>query len=367
MIAPARGTSPRLDSIATALPPHGATQGETRRFARQLFSRGLAPGDERLFAVFDNAGVERRWFVEPLEWYDQPRGFGEMNEAYVRHAVALGIQAVSAALERCGLTPQDIDHIVMVSTTGLATPSLDARIANQLPFRADVRRTPIWGLGCAGGAAGLARARDFALADPESRVLVLALELCSLTFQRGDLDRRNLVAASLFADGAAAAVVSGAAAAVPRSPFRALALEASRSTLWPGTLDVMGWDVDDSGLHVVFSRDIPTFVRERLKPALDRFLAERGVPAGGLAHVVAHPGGPRVLGAYAEALGVPPETFRHSAAVLRECGNMSSPTVLFVLERTLASGDIGAGDRAVIAALGPGFSSELVLARGLDE
>lgn len=365
MIAPARGVAPRLVSLATALPPHGASQAEIQRLAARLFAPALA-GDARLLAVFENAGIDRRWFVEPLDWYDERRGFGEMNAAYVRHAVALGTLAVTRALDRCGLAPGDIDHFVMVSTTGLSTPSLDARIANHLPFRSDLKRTPIWGLGCAGGAAGLARAREFALADPESRVLVLALELCSLTFQRGDLDRRSLVAASLFADGAAAAVVAGAAAEVPRMPFRGLELEASRSTLWPDTLDVMGWDVDDTGLHVVFSRDIPTFVRDRLRPALEQFLAERGIPNGGLPHVVAHPGGPRVLAAYAEALGVPAETFRHSAAVLRECGNMSSPTVLFVLERTLAAGDIGAGERAVIAALGPGFSSELVLARGME-
>ena len=366
MIAPARPAAPRLVSLATALPAYAATQAEVQQAAARMFAPALSGSDARLLAVFENAGIDRRWLVEPLEWYDQPRGFGEMNAAYVRHAVELGARAVTRALDRCGLAPGDIDHFVMVSTTGLSTPSVDARIANRLRFRADLRRTPIWGLGCAGGAAGLARARDFALADPDSRVLVLALELCSLTFQRRDLDRRSLVAASLFGDGAAAAVIAGAAARVPALPFRALELEASHSTLWPDTLDVMGWDVDDHGLHVVFSRDIPTFVRDRMRPALERFLAERGVRTGELSHLVAHPGGPRVLAAYAEALDVPAGTFRHSAAVLRDCGNMSSPTVLFVLERALAAGDIDAGERAVIAALGPGFSSELVMARGVD-
>lgn len=362
MIAPA-SPPPRVVSLATALPPHTATQAEVRRYVARLFAPALG-GDERRLAVFENAGVERRCFVEPLAWYDEPRGFGEMNAAYVRHAVELGTEAVSAALARAGLTPRDVDHFVVVSTTGLATPSLDARIANRLAFRSDLRRTPIWGLGCAGGAAGLARARDLALADPGSRVLLLALELCSLTFQRGDRDLRSLVAASLFADGAAAAVIAGAGAPAGRAPFRPLELHAASSTLWPGTLDVMGWEVDDTGLHVVFSRDIPALVRERLRPSFDALLAGAGLAGRPPSRIVAHPGGPRVLAALAEALELPPAAFRHAADVLRECGNMSSPTVLFVLERSLRSGAIGPGETAVIAALGPGFASEMVLARG---
>jgi alkylresorcinol/alkylpyrone synthase len=310
----------------------------------------------------------------PLEWYAQVRTFGEMNACYIEHAVALAAEASSRALARAGLTPAEVDHVVFVSSTGLSTPSVDARLANLLSFRSDVRRTPIWGLGCAGGAAGLARARDFALADPGAHVLLIALELCSLTFQRRDLDRRNLVAAALFADGAAAAVIAGADARAREaggsgngngSAAHGLELLASRSMLWPDTLDVMGWDVDERGLHVIFSRDIPTIVREWVRPNLDSFLAANGMSLEQLTHVVAHPGGPKVLAAYGEALGLAPHAFRHSRDVLRECGNMSSPTCLFVLERALAAGDIRPGDSAVLAALGPGFSSELVLMRGV--
>jgi len=200
-------------------------------------------------------------------------------------------------------------------------------------------------------------------------VLLIALELCSLTFQRRDLDRRNLVAAALFADGAAAALVLGAEAPAPTVNgngvgTQRLELVASRSMLWPDTLDVMGWDVDERGLHVIFSRDIPTIVRDWVRRNLDSFLEANGTSLERIAHVVAHPGGPKVLAAYAEALGLPPEAFRHARAVLRECGNMSSPTCLFVLERALAAGDIRPGEAAVLAALGPGFSSELVLMRG---
>jgi len=280
--------------------------------------------------------------------------------------VRLGQEVAERVMAKAGLGPRDIDHLVFVSSTGLSTPSMDARLANHLSFRADFRRTPIWGLGCAGGAAGLARARDFALADPESRVLLVALELCSLTFQRGDTDRRNLVAASLFADGAAAALVTGADVPPTGSDALALELVASRSMLWPDTLDVMGWDVDQRGLHVIFSRDIPTIVRDWVRPNLESFLAEQGLTLDRLAHVVAHPGGPRVLLAYAEALGLDASAFRHAYEVLRTCGNMSSPTCLFVLERTLAASDIRPGEAAVLAALGPGFSSELVLMRGAE-
>lgn len=359
---------PHLASVATALPSHRVPQSECKAFAEMLFGPALAADERRLLAVFDSAGIEQRHVCMPLEWFGRPHDFGECNELYVEHALNLSLDAIRGALERAGIEAGDVDHIVFVSSTGIATPSLDARIANRLPLRGDTRRTPIWGLGCAGGASGLAHARDFALADPDARVLLVAVELCSLTFQHGDLTRQNLVAASLFSDGAAAAVVCGARAAArgpaPPTARAAIELRAARSRLWPDTLDVMGWNVDHHGLHVVFSRDIPTIVREWVRPNLEEFLRDHGLTLGTLDHVVAHPGGPKVLAAYAAALGLDADAFRHAHAVLRECGNMSSPTCLFVLERFLASGEIEPGDSAVLAALGPGFSSELVLMRG---
>jgi alkylresorcinol/alkylpyrone synthase len=355
--------SPRLTALASALPRHVVLQSEAHRFAEKLFGPSLPPEDRRLLSVFGNSGIERRHICMPLDWYGSPHRFGETNALYVEHAQRLAGEAIEHALHDAGLKPEDVDHLVLVSSTGMATPSLDARLANRLRFRGDFRRTPIWGLGCAGGAAGLSRARDFALADPGACVVLAAVELCTLTFQHGDLTRRNLVAASLFSDGAAAAVVMGARArAGDGRP--GVDLVAARSTLWPETLDVMGWDVDETGLHVVFSRDIPTIVREWLRPNLDAFLAACGLGLDDLSHFVAHPGGPKVLAAYAEALGLPPEALRHAREVLRECGNMSSPTCLFVLERFLRAGEIRPGQRALLTALGPGFSSELVLLRG---
>jgi alkylresorcinol/alkylpyrone synthase len=264
------------------------------------------------------------------------------------------------------LSPRDVDHLVFVSSTGLSTPSIDALLCNHLGCRVDVRRTPIWGLGCAGGAVGLSRARDFALADPSARVLLVALELCSLTFQPGDVSKRNLVATSLFGDGAAAAVVIGnGVVARPGAPHRALELAASQSILWKDTLDVMGWTIDGDGLHVVFSRDIPSIVRENVRPSLAAFLDRNELAIDDVEHLVTHPGGVKVLRAYAEALGLAPERFRHAHDVLREYGNMSSPSCLFVLERYLETKEIADGERAVVSALGPGFCAEYVLLRGL--
>jgi len=368
-MAPAlsRERSPRLESVATALPSHTYRQTEIKNAASALFLPGMEEVDHRLLSVFDTAGIETRHFCMPLEWYAQKRTFAESNRNYVEQAMELAERAALGALEPLGLGPADVDHFVYVSTTGMATPSVDARLMNRMAFRSHLRRTPVWGLGCAGGAAGLARAADLALASPGSRVLLVALELCSLTFQRGDLDRRNLVAASLFSDGAAAVVIAGPDAPPPGNGApRGLAVRAARSTLWQDTLDVMGWDIDGDGLHVIFSRDIPTIVRERVRPNLEVFLEECGLDLSRLDHLLAHPGGPRVLGAYAEALGWPPERLGHSRAVLAECGNMSSPTCLFVLDRALRAGDLAPRQPAVITALGPGFASESVLLEALD-
>jgi alkylresorcinol/alkylpyrone synthase len=360
-------TAPTLVSLATAVPPHAVAQTEVRALVERMFA-GSEAGSARLLQVFDHSGIAQRHICMPLDWYLSDRTFAEQNALYVEHALALGAAAARAALDRAGLAAADLDHVVFLSSTGIATPSLDAHLSLALGCRPECRRTPVWGLGCAAGAAGLSRARDLALADPSARVLMVAVELCSLTFRREDLDKRNLVATSLFADGAAAVVVQGAAAPrPPRTPHRPLALLASSSTLWRDTLGVMGWTVSGRGLHVVFSRDIPTIVRERVRPGIDAFLTQHALTLEAVPHLVAHPGGAKVLAAYAEALGRPPEAFAHAYEVLRTHGNMSSPTCLFVLERFLAAGDIHAGEHALVSALGPGFSAEYVLARGAGE
>jgi alkylresorcinol/alkylpyrone synthase len=357
--------APILASLATAVPEHRIDQANAKALIGELFAESLGNGRSRLLEIFDHSGIAERHVCMPLEWYARPHTWAEANARYVEHGLALAEDVGRRALAGAALAPSDVDHVVFVSSTGIAAPSLDARLASRLGLRSDVRRTPIWGLGCAGGAAGLSRARDFASADEAAIVLVIALELCSLTFQRGDLDRRNLVATSLFSDGAAAAVVVGNARRPPAGHATAVPIEllASHSTLWPDTLDVMGWDVDERGLHVVFSRDVPTIVRQRIRPDLEGFLAEQGLALAEIDHLFTHPGGPKVLAAFAEALELPPDALRHSRDVLRAHGNMSSPTCLFVLERALAAGGLRSGERGVVAALGPGFASEYVLVR----
>jgi alkylresorcinol/alkylpyrone synthase len=354
-----------LVALATAVPPYTVAQEDARTLARGLFREVLCENQDRLLGVFDNSGIQRRSVSAPLEWYAEDHDFAEKNALYVETAVRLGTELAERTMVQAGLTVRDIDHLVFVSSTGLAAPSIDARIANQLGLRGDFRRTPIWGLGCAGGAAGLARARDYALAEPGARVLLIALELCTLTFQRNDLSKRNLVATSLFADGAAAALVV-AGDTRPAGDGPRIELLGSASTFWEDTLDVMGWEVDGAGLHVVFAHDIPTIVRERVRPSVEEFLARHGLSLIAMSHLVAHPGGAKVIAAYQQALDLPPERLDHARAVLRDHGNMSSPTCLFVLQRFLRARDIGPGQHAVLSALGPGFCAEYVLLRGSD-
>jgi alkylresorcinol/alkylpyrone synthase len=359
---------PRLVSVATALPAHEVVQADVERFAARWLDGALDGQLARLLEVFAHSGVETRRLCMPLPWYETEHSFAETNALYVEHALDLASRSSRAALARAGLAAADVDHVVFVSSTGVSSPSLDARLANAIGLREDVRRTPVWGLGCAGGAAGLALARDLALARPAARVLVVAAELCSFTYQRRDRDRRNLVAASLFGDGAAATVVVGRRATAPGGGIDArasLALVGASSVTWKDTLDAMGWTVDGTGLHVVFSRDIPELVSRRLRPAVERFLASEGLALDDVRHVVAHPGGPKVIEALGRALGARPGALARASAVLRDHGNMSAPTCLFVLERALAEGAFAPGDWGVVLALGPGFSAEQVLVRAL--
>jgi len=338
-------SEPRLLALATALPPYRYTQAEVRDAAPQLFDRESADL-HRLLPVFDNAGIAARHSCVPLEWYMQPHGWVERSRLFREHAVELLTQATLTCLERAGLTTGDIDAVVAVSTTGVATPSLDALIVERLQLRRGVKRLPIFGLGCAGGVIGLSRAIDLAKAHPGARVLYLVVELCALTFRHGDNTKSNVVAAALFGDGAAAALISTEG----EGPSFGVAGEHS----FPDSLDVMGWRVKEDGLGVLFSRDIPTLVRSEYKAALDDFLNRFGLTRGDLAGTICHPGGAKVLDALEESFELTPGAMTVAREVLRDCGNMSAATVLFVLERTLARPTAG---RYLMSALGPGFSA----------
>ena len=355
---------PRIVACETARPPHRVIQEEARDFAARLFREAL-PDLDRLLPVFENTTIRERAFCVPAQWFETSRGFVEKNRIYVERGVELAEEAARAALGAARLDARDVDHVFFVSTTGIATPSLDAHLFNRLGFSPGIRRTPLWGLGCAGGLAGLIRASEWLRAYPRRTALVVALELCGLTFIRNDLSRENFVATSLFGDGCGAAVLAGDEADLPAGGAGGLGIEAVGSVTWPDTLDVMGWDVAEEGLRVIFAKSIPQIVSQSARPAIEEFLAGHGAALAEVRHFLAHPGGARVIAAYREALGFSEDQCADMREVLARNGNMSSATILYVMASFLASGRGVAGDLVLSAALGPGFSSEFMLSRCL--
>lgn len=303
--------------------------------------------------------VSKRHLALPLEAYKTLTSFQQRNEAWMREATNLGEQVTRQALEQSGLSPRDIDHLFFVTVTGIATPSIDARLVNRLGMRSDVKRTPIFGLGCVAGAAGLARAADYLRAFPGHRAIVLSVELCSLTLQREDLSVANIIASGLFGDGAAAVVLEGADVSRASGPR----VEASRSIFYPDTERVMGWDVVDTGFKVVLSAKVPRLVTEHVRGDVDAFLETNSLRRADVRHWVAHTGGPKVLQAFEAALELPKTALARSWRSLEESGNLSSASVLFVLGELLEAAEARDGDRGVLMAMGPGFCSELVLLR----
>ncbi|MEO8178124.1 MAG: 3-oxoacyl-[acyl-carrier-protein] synthase III C-terminal domain-containing protein [Deltaproteobacteria bacterium] len=344
----------RIASVAAAFPENYYPQ------ARILAELSRQWGDSphvfaRLSSFHQRSGVGARHLALPIEQYAAVPGFSERNREYVRCAVDLGARALSTALKEAGLSPSELHHLFFVSITGLATPSIDARLVNRLKLNPQVRRTPIFGLGCVGGAAGLARAADWAKAYPDSNVALLAVELCSLTWQPEDLSVTNLIASSLFGDGAAALVLSGRARSIgPR-------VLGSRAILYPDTEQVMGQDIGSQGLKVTLSAGVPELVRQHARADVEGFLAEHGMQLGDVRHWVLHTGGPRVLEAFQDALGLDAGDLELSWRQLRDNGNLSSASVLMVLADTCRERQPAPGERGLLMAMGPGFCSELVL------
>lgn len=333
--------------MATAVPGYALPQAELRSFAERFFADDF-PSLPRLLRVFDNAAIEQRQLVRPQPWYELPRGFPEKNAVYVEEALALAEHAAAQAIERAGVRRQELGAIVFVSSTGVATPSLDSVLVQRLGLSRAIARLPLWGLGCAGGAAGIARAAALAR-GLERAVLLVAVETCSVTFVHEDRSRSNLVATALFGDGAAAAVIGGGG----DGP----AVLGGFSHLVDDSADVMGWTLRETGLQVRFARSIPGIVREHVPRVVEAALAEYGIERGAVRDWVMHPGGAKVLAAYEDALGLKGDELQHARAVLREHGNMSSPTVMFVLERWLQATSASESP-AVLMSLGPGFCAE---------
>ncbi|WP_405896464.1 type III polyketide synthase [Streptomyces sp. NBC_00727] len=348
----------RIAAVHGTPAPYRHTQAEvTDMVARTC----LPPGADRrvLDRLHANARVRTRTMVLPLEQYGELRGFGDANDVFIGAAVDLGADALRGALRTAGLRPEDVDLLMFTSVTGVAAPSVDARLVGRLGLRPDVKRLPVFGLGCVAGAAGVARLHDYLLGRPDDVAVLLSVELCSLTFQRWDATPANLVATALFGDGAAAVVALGAGRGSGEGPE----VVATRSRMYPDTAHVMGWDIRDTGFKVMLDPGVPDVVRRHLADDVREFLAEHGLKPKDVAHWVCHPGGPKVLEAVSDVLSLPEGALDVTWRSLAEVGNLSSASVLHVLRDTLEQRRPERGSPGLLMAMGPGFCSELVLLR----
>lgn len=339
----------RIGSVAIATPPHILDQSEVIAHAREMFAPDV-PGFDRFTDAYRNAAIETRHSCMPIDWYSKPHPFSERNDLFIENAVELLSEVAEKIFEDAGIGAADIDGLVVVSTTGVATPSLDALLLERLPFRRDVQRLPIFGLGCGGGVTGLARAAQLAMTRPESRVLFLVVELCGLTFRVNDISKSNIIATALFGDGAAGALLG--------CGLEGPAVQAWGEHTWKDSLDVMGWEIGDDGLGVLFSRDIPHLVRTKLGEPAKKFLAEQGLSTSDIARHACHPGGAKVLDALEELYDLPAGGLKTAREVLRQNGNMSAATAMFVLADTMKDNDPG---HWLMSALGPGFTATFAL------
>lgn len=334
-------------SIATAVPPHQLDQHAVADAARRVYARTFARYP-KLAEVFVNAGIERRHSARSLEWLSKPHDLAERTEAYVESASELFVRTARAALDRAGMSARDVDVVVTVSSTGISTPGIEARVGPELGLRPDVMRVPVFGRGCAGGVFGFALGARLARAEPGEVVLVVVVELCTLTSRVDRGTKADVISSALFGDGAAAVVLR----AEPRE--HALQVGAAAEHTWPRTLDIMGWAIDPVGFRVMLSRSLPRFVEQRMGAPVRRFIKAARLHAPQL---VCHPGGAKVLDAIEIALELQKGTLRDEREILRSHGNMSAPTVLFVLERALRRGLRGP---VVLSALGPGFTANFL-------
>jgi alkylresorcinol/alkylpyrone synthase len=341
-----------LLSLATSVPPHTFLQKDVLAAAWDIFGSRF-PDYDRFAGIFTNTGIVKRHGVKPFEWYLEPRGWPERTEAFFEGAEALFVDVACKALADAGLMATDVDTVVTVCSTGIATPSLDARVARRMGFRSDISRVPVFGLGCAGGASGLSIASRLAQARPGTNVLLVTIELCSLALRLDELTKANIIATSLFGDGAAAIVLRAGDGGATR-------IEHTGEHLWPDTLDVMGWSVDPLGFGVILRRTVPEFVTTQLKPALTKILARMQLSIAEIDRFICHPGGAKVINAIETALSLDQGTLEHERQVIADYGNMSAPTVLFILERARAK---GLPARSLLTALGPGFTASCVSLR----
>jgi alkylresorcinol/alkylpyrone synthase len=347
----------RIAGVASAFPRQYYRQQEIANVLKRHWDDGLG-NPKVLDRLLTRVGVDGRYLALPIEAYDDLTTWGKSNNAWIEVAEELAEQSICRVLTRAGLCEADLDAIFFVSVTGVASPSIDARLMNRMNLRPDIKRNPIFGLGCVAGAAGLARAADYVRAFPEQCAVLVSVELCSLTWQRKDLSVANLISSGLFGDGSAAVIVAGSerSAAGPQ-------VLGSRSSFYRGTEEVMGWNISEQGFRIVLSPEVPEMVRQHLARDVDGFLADYGLDRGDIDTWIMHTGGPKVLEATAQSLDLPDGALDVSWQILRRVGNLSSASVLLVLEEFMNRRRPEAGSYSILAAMGPGFCSELVLLR----
>ncbi|MDB5138034.1 MAG: hypothetical protein JWP37_4637 [Mucilaginibacter sp.] len=345
---------PFISAVSKIDLPNKTNQQEVKEQARAMFAENF-PQVDRLIHAFDNTEIITRNFCEPLSYYTIQNTFEERNDEYLKMALTWSVKAVEDCIAKAKIEKEEITDILFVSTTGLATPSIDALIINEMRLNPHINRMPIFGLGCGGGVSGMAKANALAKANPDAVVLLVAVELCSLTLLRNDYSKSNFIGSSLFSDGIAACIIKGD----NHADENGVKYQASSSKLYYDSLEVMGWDFKDTGFKVLFSKDIPTFINEHVKEDIDKFLAGQGIELNDIKNFIFHPGGKKVLDAYTDALGVEGDFLQKTRSVMNNYGNMSSVTVLYVLECFMNEGfEDGYG---LMMAMGPGFSSEMVL------
>jgi alkylresorcinol/alkylpyrone synthase len=337
----------KLLSLATAVPEHVLKTEDVLVEAMKIFG-GRHEDFERMMPVYANSGINTRYSSCPYEWFREDKGWPERSEAFLTGASKIFAEVTALALERAGLAAAEIDSIVMISSTGIATPTIEARVMSGLGFRDDVKRVPVFGLGCAGGIAGVSLAARLAAAEPGKNILAVVIELCTLTFRADEMSKSNIIATALFGDGAAAAVLS-------TTGKNALGeIEFMGEHTWPDTVDIMGWRMDGQGFGAIFSRSIPELALRDLRPAADAFLARNGLSFADVGAYSFHPGGAKVIVALETAFSLEQGQLQNERQILRGFGNMSAPTVLFVLEQGLKEDFSG---RRFVSALGPGFTA----------
>ena len=342
-----------IAATATAVPPFSITRDDMKYYMGRVFDipeRRL----EAMMSIVDNAQVHHRHAIFPIDYTIEPRPLAQTNNEYIDHAVKLGREAAEKCLERAGLLPTDIDLIITVSCTGFMIPSLDAHLINLMGFRSNVRRMPFTELGCAAGAMALSRSADYLRANPGGNVLIIAVELPSLTFQRKDISQANLISSILFGDGAAAVVVTGQEKPGPR-------ILATETYTFPDSLGAMGFDLRDSGFHILLAKDVPEMIGAKIESLVHDFLARCGRVQSDIEGWILHPGGARLLGNVEKELGLCKCDTQPSWDILKNVGNLSSATILFILQEWLEKRPLKTGEYALAGAFGPGFSAEFLL------